>query len=41
MLIWLITLPALALVAAGVAHQLRRRPRRALRLIGSAEREPS
>ena len=34
MLIWLITLPALALVAVGVAHQLRRRPRQAIRLIG-------
>jgi V/A-type H+-transporting ATPase subunit K len=34
MLIWLIALPAIALVALAVAHQLRRRPRRALRLIG-------
>jgi len=34
MLIWLIGLPAILLVAVAVAHQLRRRPRRALHLIG-------
>jgi len=34
MYIWLIALPALGLVAAAVTHQLRNRPRRALRLLG-------